>query len=80
MINNMTIPWESISMDFISALPMTKSGHDSILTVVDRLTKKAHFIPVTNNMDAAGVAKLLYAQLLRTHGLPRFIISDRDEV
>jgi transposase InsO family protein len=70
--------WECIAMDFIVRLPMTSSGHDSVLTVVDRLTKMAHFLPTTTNVTAEAAAKLFFAGIVRLHGLPMSIVSDRD--
>jgi Integrase zinc binding domain len=48
--------WESISMDFITELPMTGKGHDAILVVVDRLSKYAHFIPTNTTVTAENLA------------------------
>jgi hypothetical protein len=70
--------FESISMDFITQLPMTKSGKDAILVVVDRLTKYAHFIATTTDVGAKGVAELFRDRIFALHGLPREIVSDRD--
>ena len=50
--------WEEISMDFITGLPMTPQGHDSIWVIVDRLTKSAHFIPVNIAYHAGKYAEL----------------------
>ena len=69
--------WEEISMDFITGLPMTQQGHDSIWVIADRLTKSAHFIPV-NTTDCVGKYVELYvSQIMRLHEIPRTIISDR---
>ncbi len=70
--------WECIAMDFIVRLPMTAAGHDAILTVVDRLTKMAHFIPTTTTVTAEAAAKQFFAGVVRLHGLPKSIVSDRD--
>ena len=70
--------WESISMDFIVDLPTTQGGYDAILVVVDRLTKMAHFIPTRESVSAPQVADLFISHIFRLHGLPRFIVSDRD--
>jgi len=51
-------PRESVSMDFITQLPVTKERHDSIFVVVDRLTKMTHLIPTHTTVTARGVAKL----------------------
>jgi hypothetical protein len=64
-------------MDFITGLPVSH-GQDAIFTVVDRLTKMAHFIPTSSTVDATQTADLFLKEVFRLHGLPRTIISDRD--
>ena len=64
-------------MDFITGLPVTQRGHDSIWVIVDRLTKSAHFIPVNIGYVARRYAKLYISQIVRLHGIPRTIISDQ---
>ena len=71
-------PFTSISLDFIVRLPLTESGHDAALVVVDRSTKYAHFIPTTVNVDAAQTHELLTQHVYRHHGYPLDITSDRD--
>jgi hypothetical protein len=81
MLQPLPIPnrnWDSVSMDFITKLPKTLDGHDSILVVVDRLSKMAHFIPTTNKVDADEAANLFFSNVFRLHGLPSSIVSDRD--
>lgn len=71
-------PWSSLSMDFIGPLP--KSGQlefDSILVVVDRLTKMSIFIPTHTTLDAPGLAHLLLRHVFGRHGVPVNIVSDR---
>ena len=70
--------WEKISMDWITKLPLTKSGFDSILVVVDYFSKRAHFIPTRDDSTSKQTAHLFYNIIFRYHGLPREIISDRD--
>ena len=70
--------WEQVSMDLITALPKTKNGHDAIVVVVDKLSKMAHFIPTQTTVNAPQLAKLVYAEIVRHHGVPRSIVSDRD--
>ena len=70
-------PWESVSMDFITCLPNV-TGFDAVLTVVCTLTKMAHFIPCTSTVNARQLAKLFLDNVYRLHGLPRFLIGDRD--
>ncbi|XP_019163484.1 PREDICTED: uncharacterized protein LOC109159828 [Ipomoea nil] len=71
--------WQSISMDFIEGLPLSKQKN-VILVVVDRLTKYAHFIAVSHPYTAEIIANLFMENIYRLHGLPRSIISDRDKV
>ena len=69
-------PWTHISADFITKLPLAQ-GYDSILVVVDRLTKIVHFIPTTEKMSAEGLARLFRDNVWKLHSLPKSIISDR---
>lgn len=73
-----TAPWESISMDFITGLPTSGQGNDSVLTFVDRLTKQAHFTATKKTIDAVGTADKYIENVFRLHGLSKSIISDRD--
>jgi len=69
-------PWTHISADFITKLPIAQ-GYDSILVVVDRLTKMVHFIPTTEKTSAEGLARLFRDNVWKLHGLPKSIVSDR---
>jgi hypothetical protein len=64
-------------MDFITGLPKTRSGYDSIWVVVDRLTKVAHFIPVKTTYTSAKLAKIYMSRIICLHGVPKSIVSDR---
>jgi len=68
--------WTHISADFITKLPLAQ-GYDSILVVVDRFTKMAHFIPTTEKMSTKGLARLFRDNIWKLYGLPDSIISDR---
>lgn len=68
----------SISMDFVLSLPVLKNGNDTILTFVDRFSKRPHFIPCKSNITAVDVARLFDDHVFRLHGLPDSIVSDRD--
>jgi len=69
--------WEEVSMDFITGLPTTRKGNDSIWVIVDRLTKSAHFIPVKTRHRPPEYADLYMAEIVKLHGIPKTIISDR---
>ena len=64
-------------MDFVVGLPRTQKGHDSIWVIVDRLTKAAHFIPVRTNYGGEKLAKLYVENIVKLHGVPSLIVSDR---
>ena len=68
--------WMHISVDFIMKLPLVQ-GYDSILVVVDRFTKMAHFVPMAEKTTAEGLARLFRDNVWWLHRLPESIISDR---
>ena len=63
-------------MDFITDLPKS-DGHDTILVVIDRLTKMSHFMPCSKDLDARQFANLFMREIVQLHGLPHDIITDR---
>ena len=65
-------------MDFVVGLSLTERKQDSVWVVVDRLTKLAHFLPVRTNYSLDKLAELYISEIVRLHGIPISIISNRD--
>ncbi len=70
-------PWQSIGMDFMGPLPLSKS-HDYLLVMIDCFTSQVHLIPTTTRVTSKEVAWLFLKEIVRLHGVPDSIISDRD--
>ncbi|GJT00092.1 putative reverse transcriptase domain-containing protein [Tanacetum coccineum] len=70
--------WEKITMDFVSGLPRTPNGYDTIWVIVDRLTKSAHFLPMKKTDSMEKLTQLYLKEIVCRHGVPLSIISDRD--
>jgi hypothetical protein len=70
--------WEVVTMDFITGLPRTSKQHDSIMVVVDKLTKASHFIPLKTTHKATYVADIFLKEVAHLHEIPKTIVSDRD--
>ncbi|KAK8951418.1 hypothetical protein KSP39_PZI003909 [Platanthera zijinensis] len=70
--------FEDILMDFIHGLPRSQSGNDSVWVIVDRLSKVAHFIPLRKTDQGPKLAQLYIDEIVRLHGVPKTIVSDRD--
>ena len=70
--------WEEVSMDFITHLPTTKKGNDSIVVFVDLFSKMAHFVAMKATDSAPQVARIFFDTIFKLHGLPKRIVSDRD--
>jgi hypothetical protein len=70
--------WEVITMDFITGLPRTNKQHDSIMLVVEKLTKVSHFVHVKTTHTTENIEEIFMKEISRLHGIPRTIVSDRD--
>jgi hypothetical protein len=70
--------WEVVTIDFITKFPRTTKQHDSIMVVVDKLTKAAHFVPVKMNHTTTNIAEIYMRDIARLHDIPKEIVSDRD--
>jgi hypothetical protein len=70
--------WQQVSMDLITQLPRSQTGFDAIVVVVDKSSKMIHCIPTTTTVTAPQLASLFFREIVRLHGLPSSIISDRD--
>jgi hypothetical protein len=71
--------WEELSLDFVTGLPKSK-GYEAILVVVDRLSKYAHFILLKHPYTAKSIAEVFVREIVRLHGIPKSVISDRDPI
>ncbi|GJR78695.1 putative reverse transcriptase domain-containing protein, partial [Tanacetum coccineum] len=70
--------WEKITMDFVTKLPKTTNGYDTIWVIVDHLTKSAHFLPMKETDPMEKLMKLYVKEVVTRHGVPVSIISDRN--
>ena len=71
-------PWDDVTIDFVVGLPRTPKGKDSIWVVVDRLSMVAHFILIRSTNSASDLAPIYMKEIVRLHGVPHTIVSDRD--
>jgi hypothetical protein len=81
MLQPLPIPewkWEVVTMDFITKLPKTTKQHDSIMVVVDKLTKASHFILVKLTHKATNIVDIYMREIARLHGIPKTIVYDID--
>ena len=65
-------------MDFVTHLPRTPEGHDVVWVIMDRLTKLAHFLAVRMTFTLERFCRLYVLEIIRLHGVPVFVVSDRD--
>ena len=72
-------PWHDLTMDFVEGLPKSE-GYDTIMVVVDRLTKFAHFVPLRHPFTVAKVARAFWESIIKLHGVQHSIVSDRDKI
>nr|GEZ40760.1 putative reverse transcriptase domain-containing protein [Tanacetum cinerariifolium] len=72
--------WENVTMDFVTGLPRTPSGYDSIWVIVDRLTKSAYFLPKKKIDSIEKLAELYLKEIVCKHGVPVSVISNRDSL
>jgi hypothetical protein len=70
--------WQIITMDFITDLPQSGRGNDTIMVIVDKLTKYVHLVPTTKTCNSEEAARLFIANVYQYHGVPKTLISDRD--
>jgi hypothetical protein len=81
LLQSLPIPewkWEVVTMDFITGLPRTSKQHDSIMVVVEKLTKVACFIPLKTTQKATDVPDIFLKEVVRLQRIPKTIVSDRD--
>ena len=81
LLQSLEIPgkrWETVTMDLITQLPVTTQGNDAIVVFVDKFTKMVHYAATTTTCTADQVARIFFDTVIRLHGIPKHIISDRD--
>ncbi len=71
-------PFDIVAMDFITGLPVTERGYDSVLTIVDRFSKLCVLVPVVSTLDAEACARVFWDKWVTRFGVPLKLISDRD--
>jgi hypothetical protein len=73
-------PWEWVTVDFVGPLPKTKNKNDYLAVITDRLTKYIHRVPTKTDITAKEMAELFVKQIVMNHGIPKYLISDRDKL
>jgi hypothetical protein len=71
-------PWQQVTMDLITQLPKSRQGHDAIVVFVDKLSKMVHLVATKTDVTAPQLAEIAWRTVVRHHGLPSSIVSDRD--
>ena len=71
-------PWQQVTMDLITSLPLSRAGHDAIVVFVDKLSKMVHLVATKTDVTAPQLAEIFWRTVVRHHGLPSSIVSDRD--
>jgi hypothetical protein len=70
--------WETISLDFITGLAKTQKHNESIMVIIDKISKSAHFSPIKSTFKAINIVEIFMKEIFRLHGIPKMVISDRD--
>ena len=70
--------WDDILMDFVTELPRTSRDHDTIWVIINKLTKSTYFRPIKKSFPLNYLAQLYIRVIVRLHGVPSSIVSDRD--
>ena len=77
-VENLSVPFEHVTMDFVMSLPCSTRGHDAIFSIIDRFSRICCFIPCSTTVTALDVANLFFEHWICKYGVPKKIISDRD--
>ena len=81
LLQSLTVPtrrWQQVTMDLITQLPKSGEGNDAVVVFVDKLSKMVHYVATRTDVDAVGLSRLFVSNVVRLHGVPDSIVSDRD--